>query len=324
LATTITFPLPDGASFIIPAVDDENWGQNVTNYLLAIPAGVPPRTGTFSLTGDLSFGASFGLKSQYYKSLTTNIASTGFVRLAKTDAIEWRNNTNTADLPLAINGSDQLTFNGVPLSTGSSGVSSIAGTANQIIASSSVGNITLSTPQDINTTYSPTFAAITLSSPLSVSNGGTGLATIAAHDILVGAATAAIVPVTPGTAGFVLTSNGTGADPSCRPSGIGNIVATATSGTITPDATTGNTYYIAVSGTVTLNGPSNGVDGQKVTIKILNDASHSVSLATGSGNFRFGTDITSYTNSVSLTDYIGAIWNSSALRWDVVAIIQGF
>jgi hypothetical protein len=324
LATTITFPLPDGASYIIPAVDDDNWGQNVTNYLLAIPAGVPPRNGTFSLTGDLSFGPSFGLKSQYYKSLSIDIASTGFLRLAKTDAIVWRNNLNSADLPLAINGSNQLTFNGVPLSTGSSGVSSIAGTANQIIASSSTGNITLSTPQDIGTASSPTFAAVTLSSPLSVPNGGTGLATIGAHDILVGAATSAIVPVTPGTAGFVLTSNGTGSDPSCQPSGIGNVSATATSGTITPDATTANTFSIAVSGVVTLDGPTGGVDGQKVTFRIINDASHSVSLATGSGNFRFGTDITSYTNSVSLTDYIGAIWNAGDTRWDVVSVIRGF
>jgi hypothetical protein len=126
LATTITFPLPDGASYIIPAVDDDNWGQNVSNFLIAIPNGVPPRNGTFSLTGDLSFGPSFGLKSQYYKSLTTNIASTGFVRLAKTDAIEWRNNANSGDLALTIDGSDNLTFNGTVLATGN-GITQLTG-----------------------------------------------------------------------------------------------------------------------------------------------------------------------------------------------------
>lgn len=94
-------------------------------------------------------------------------------------------------------------------------------------------------------------------------------------------------------------------------------------GTVTPDGTLGPTFYTTVSGALTLNGPTGGVDGQKVTFRILNDASHSVTLATGSGNFRFGTDITSYTNSVSLTDYIGAIWNSAASRWDIVSIIQG-
>jgi len=95
-------------------------------------------------------------------------------------------------------------------------------------------------------------------------------------------------------------------------------------GTVTPVATAGGTFSTTVTGALTINGPTSGYDGQKVTFRILNDASHSVTLATGSGNFRFGTDIPSYTNSVSLTDYIGAIYNSAATRWDVVAVIQGF
>jgi len=112
LSTSITFPQPDGATYIIPAVDDDNWGQNVTNFLIAIPNGVPPRDGTFALTGDLSFGGSFGLESKYYKPLTINPASTGLVRLAKTDTVAWRNNANSADLALGIDGSNRLTFNG--------------------------------------------------------------------------------------------------------------------------------------------------------------------------------------------------------------------
>ena len=123
MSESIVFPLPDGASYTIPDVNDENWGQNVTNFLVAIPNGVPPRNGTFSLTGDLSFGATYGLKSNYYKSLTTNISSTGVVRLAKTDAVSWRNNANSADLALGINGSDQILFNGSALALASGTVS---------------------------------------------------------------------------------------------------------------------------------------------------------------------------------------------------------
>ena len=115
MSEIITFPLPDGANYVIPDVGDENWGQNVTDFLVAIPAGVLPRSGTFTLTGDVSFGPTFGLVSNYFKSFTLSPASAGFIRLSKTDAIEWRNNANSADLPLAINGSDQLTFNGTPL-----------------------------------------------------------------------------------------------------------------------------------------------------------------------------------------------------------------
>lgn len=106
--------------------------------------------------------------------------------------------------------------------------------------------------------------------------------------------------------------------------GIDTVGAVAGTGTVTPDASTAELFTMTVSGAVTLNGPANGTNGQKVLFRILNDGSHAVTLATGSGNFRFGTDITSYTNSVSLTDYIGAIWNSAASRWDVVSLIQGF
>lgn len=67
--------------------------------------------------------------------------------------------------------------------------------------------------------------------PQIVPEGGTGAATLTGiltgngtsaitattvtqHDVLVGAASNAVASVSPSTAGFVLTSNGTGADPS--------------------------------------------------------------------------------------------------------------
>ena len=103
-----------------------------------------------------------------------------------------------------------------------------------------------------------------------------------------------------------------------------NVSTPAGTGTVTPDATLGPTFEITVSGALTLNGPSSPVNGQKVTFVIHNDASHSVTLATGAGNFIFGTDIPSYTNSVSKTDLLGAIYNSGANRWYVVSVIQGF
>lgn len=49
---------------------------------------------------------------------------------------------------------------------------------------------------------------------LPVANGGTGLATLTAHDVLVGNGTGNVTLISPSTAGFLLTSNGTGADPS--------------------------------------------------------------------------------------------------------------
>ncbi len=58
------------------------------------------------------------------------------------------------------------------------GVTSLAGTTNQVIASASTGAITLSLPQDIATTSSPTFAGLTLSNALTPANGGTGTNTL--------------------------------------------------------------------------------------------------------------------------------------------------
>ncbi len=52
------------------------------------------------------------------------------------------------------------------------GVSSITGTANQVIASSPTGDVTLSLPQNIATTSTPTFAALTLTNPHIAGAGG--------------------------------------------------------------------------------------------------------------------------------------------------------
>jgi hypothetical protein len=53
----------------------------------------------------------------------------------------------------------------------------LSGTANQIIVTNGSGSITLSTPQSIAATNSPTFAGLTLTAALSIASGGTGEAT---------------------------------------------------------------------------------------------------------------------------------------------------
>jgi len=66
-----------------------------------------------------------------------------------------------------------------------SGVTSITGTTNQVIASSSTGAVTLSLPQDIALGSTPTFGGLTLTSiPLSATSGGTGQSTYVLGDTL--------------------------------------------------------------------------------------------------------------------------------------------
>lgn len=121
-----------------------------------------------------------------------------------------------------------LTFNGVAGTSSTSwdlqytsntiGVQSITGTANQVIASSATGNITLSLPQDIATTSSPTFNAPTFTAPvlgtpasgtltnctgLPISSGVSGLGT--------GVATFLATPTSANLAAAVTNETGSGA-----------------------------------------------------------------------------------------------------------------
>lgn len=88
---------------------------------------------------------------------------------------------------------------------------SIVGTANQINVSNVSSNYTLSTPQDISMTSSPTFSGITLSpNPLNLSSGGTNaqLLPISGGVVYSNASQLQITPS--GTVGQYLTSNASG------------------------------------------------------------------------------------------------------------------
>src|SRR5690349_7200696 len=52
-------------------------------------------------------------------------------------------------------------------------------------------------------------ASLTLGTPLTVANGGTGLATLTANNVILGNGTSTPLFVAPGTSGNVLQSNGT-------------------------------------------------------------------------------------------------------------------
>jgi hypothetical protein len=106
----------NGQTYTIPDPGDNTWGQELTDYFVALGSGVLQKAGgTFTLTAEVDFGATYGLKASYFKSRTTNVSSTGTIRLAKTDFIGWRDNLNQNDLELGVDSSDRLTFNGNPL-----------------------------------------------------------------------------------------------------------------------------------------------------------------------------------------------------------------
>lgn len=105
-----------GVTYTIPEVGDTGWGPQVTAWIQAISSATLQTTGgTFTLTGDLNFGANFGIISKYYKSISSNISLTGILRLANSDAIGWRNAGNTADILLQPNADGILKYGGVDL-----------------------------------------------------------------------------------------------------------------------------------------------------------------------------------------------------------------
>jgi hypothetical protein len=115
MSTIVTF---NGSSYTVPATGDSSWGTNVSNYLIALATGSLQKTGgTFTLTAETDFGATYGLKSAYYKSRGTNPSSTGVIRLANTESISWRNAANNADIALKVNASNFLEYAGTAIIT---------------------------------------------------------------------------------------------------------------------------------------------------------------------------------------------------------------
>lgn len=269
----------NGQTFEYPVTFDENWGVNATGWAQAVTNGMLQRSGgNFPLTADANFGASFGLVSLYYKSRSTPIATTGTVRLASADpGVVFRNNANSGNLVLTTDSSDNLLYNGhIVGASGAGSVLSITGTVNQVIASSPTGNVTLSLPQNIAITSSPTFLGLSLSNPLTVSNGGTGASSLTAYAVLTGGTTSS-TPIqsiaSVGLAGQVLTSNGPGALPSfsnttgsgtVNSGTVGNIAYYATSSAAVSDSLIVATNVFLADGSVSATGAFN-LNSHKIT-----------------------------------------------------------
>ncbi len=125
----------NGVPYDYPEEGDEDWGPDATDWAQAVTQGMLQKAGgLFTLSADADFGASFGLKSLYYKSRSSNVASSGQIRLANTDAISFRNTANNGNLTYGVNTSDQPTFNGNPLAVGTSDVTGPASSTDNAIA----------------------------------------------------------------------------------------------------------------------------------------------------------------------------------------------
>jgi len=175
----------------------------------------------------------------------------------------------------------------------------LTGTANQVVITDGGAGaaVTLSLPQSIATSSTPTFGGLTLASPLTVPNGGTGAATFTLGGVLTGNGTGAIQATTAGTSGQVLTSNGAGVAPTFQastgaPTGA-QYVTLATDATLTAERVltgTANQVTITDNGagsTVVLSLPQSIATTSVVTFggSIINGRERSQVVASTAGNY---------------------------------------
>ena len=106
----------------------------------------------------------------------------------------------------------------------------------------------------------------------------------------------------------------------------GAVVALLDGATPALDASLGTTFILSAAGDRTIAIPTNPTSGQKIIIQhFASGGARTLSLNTGIGGFRFGSDITALSATASgKTDYIGAIYNAADSRWDVVAYSKGY
>lgn len=134
MATIVTW---NGSSYTVPATGEENWGGStkVDGLLVSLAQnGLQKTGGNFTLSADVDFGGTAGLKATYYKSRSASPASAGVIRLGNNERIGWRNAADNTDLPLYVDTSNRLTFYSyvimdsatglIPVASGSTGIAS--------------------------------------------------------------------------------------------------------------------------------------------------------------------------------------------------------
>lgn len=110
----------NGTTYAYPETNETGWGDAATGWAQAVTTGMLSKAGgSFILTSEIDFGATYGVKLPYLKSRTASPATTGFLRLAASDGMYWRNPANSGNYGLTMDGSGQLLWRGVVLSTGS-------------------------------------------------------------------------------------------------------------------------------------------------------------------------------------------------------------
>jgi len=208
--------------------------------------------------------------------------------------------TISLDFPVSVanggTGASSLTSNALLVGNGTSGISALSvGTSNTVLlgntgSAPSFGqvpntalansSVTLTAGTGISVSGSPLSlggsATISLSTPVSVANGGTGASTLNNHGVLIGSGTSAIAALSVGATNTVLLGS-TGANPSFGQvpnAALANSSVTLTGGT--GISITGSPLSLGGSATISLSGPTTGSN-------IVGTASPAIAIASLAG-----------------------------------------
>ncbi len=205
-----TFPSTQGAATTF-------LGNDGTGNLSwsAVPQPGPATTTALGLA---SFSSSFFTVTNGAVSIANDAVTTNQIKDGTVSNTDLSSSSITINTSGTLSGGGAVSLGGSITLTGeSSGVTSIAGTANQVIASASTGDVTLSLPQDIDSSAAVEFSSAELSSILL--NGSTSgqltLQTAAATTDYT-----FTLPSTGGTSGYILSTDGSGNTSWISPSGI--------------------------------------------------------------------------------------------------------
>jgi len=273
-------------------------------------------TGTATTAvGDLLQGATTNTWSKLAAVATGNALISGGVTTASSWGKIGLTTHVSGTLPIANGGTNSTataTAGGAGYGTGTAHAYTAAGTSGQPLISAG--------------TAAPAFGTLALgtantnvSGSLTVTNGGTGAATLTG--IVIGNGTSAFTTVT-APSGTVVGTTDTQTLTNKRITSRIISITGAAGGTITPTSDTADQYNItALGATASFAVPSGTpTDGQKLSIRIYSAAAQTLSWTITSTGYRvIGTTLPT-TTGVGKTIYVGCVWNAADSFWDVVAV----
>lgn len=221
--------------------------------------------------------------SSTFRSNATVISSQGLLRLGTLESIGWRNNANSGNVLLGIDGSDRLQFNGVLLPTSASSVFSDAGfklvddidstktlqfqvsglttgTTRTLTAPDASGSLILDTASQ--TLTNKTLSSPVINTPTGIVKGDVGLGNVDnTSDATKNAATATLtnksISGSSNTLSNIATSSLTGAVAIAN-GGTGQTTKAAGFNALSPNTTLGDITYFDGSNNVRLPGSTSG------------------------------------------------------------------